>query len=125
GPYYRLVHAEADGLPGTIIDRFGDTLVVQANTAGIDRLTPPLLEALFETVMPANILLRNDSAARALEGLPEDVRMAKGQIDGPVTLIENGITFLADPRGGQKTGWFYDQRDNRALVARLASGARM
>ena len=125
GPYYRLVHAEADGLPGTIIDRFGDTLVVQANTAGIDRLTPPLLEALFETVMPANILLRNDSAARALEGLPEDVRMAKGQLDGPVTLIENGVTFLADPRGGQKTGWFYDQRDNRALVARLASGARM
>ncbi len=124
-PYYRLVHAEADGLPGTVIDRFGDVLVVQVNTAGIERLTPQLLEALHETVAPASVLLRNDSAARALEGLAEDVRMARGTIDGPIELRENGVSYLADPRAGQKTGWFYDQRDNRALVARLASGARM
>ena len=124
-PYYRLAHAEADGLPGTIIDRFGDVLVVQVNTAGMERLTPPLLEALYETLAPSSVLLRNDSAARTLEGLPEDVRMAKGKIDGPIELRENGVTFLADPRGGQKTGWFYDQRDNRAMVARLAAGARV
>ena len=124
-PYYRLAHAEADGLPGTIIDRFGDVLVVQVNTAGMERLTPPLLEALYETLAPSSVLLRNDSSARTLEGLPEDVRMAKGKIDGPIELRENGATFLADPRGGQKTGWFYDQRDNRAMVARLASGARV
>ncbi len=124
-PYYRLAHAEADGLPGTVIDRFGDVLVVQVNTAGIECLTPQLLEALYETVAPSSVLLRNDSSARTLEGLPEDVRMAKGRIDGPIELIENGVTFLADPRAGQKTGWFYDQRENRAMVARLASGARM
>jgi 23S rRNA (cytosine1962-C5)-methyltransferase len=124
-PYYRLAHAEADGLPGTIVDRFGDVLVVQVNTAGMERLTPQLLEALYDTLRPESVLLRNDSPARAHEGLAEDVRMAKGRLDGPVSLVENGVTFFADPRSGQKTGWFYDQRDNRAMMARLAGGARM
>jgi 23S rRNA (cytosine1962-C5)-methyltransferase len=121
-PYYRLIHAEADGLPGTIVDRYGEIVVVQLNSAAADRLQPALLEALDDVLAPAAILLRNDSAARALEGLPQLVTMAKGEIAAPLTLMENGVRFFADPAGGQKTGWFYDQRDNRSLVAGLARG---
>ena len=124
-PYYRLVHAEADGFPGLVIDRFGDLLVVQVNTAGMELLLPELLAALDEVAAPQTVLLRGDSPARALEGLPAYVKLAKGTLDGPIELRENGLRFLADPREGQKTGWFYDQRDNRAAVARLARDARL
>jgi 23S rRNA (cytosine1962-C5)-methyltransferase len=124
-PYYRLVHAEADGLPGLVIDRFGPVLVVQENAAGIERLEPPLIDALKSLVSPAAIVLRNDSPARVLEGLPQEVRISLGAVDGPVTVEENGASFLADVLAGQKTGWFFDQRDNRAFVAGLASGARV
>jgi 23S rRNA (cytosine1962-C5)-methyltransferase len=124
-PYYRLVHAEADGLPGTIVDRYGDVLVVQVNTAGMERLAEPLCEALAALLQPSAILLRSDGPARALEGLEPVERFAKGSLDGPVTLIENGVRFLADLAGGQKTGWFYDQRENRAAAAKLASGGRV
>ncbi|HET8726607.1 MAG TPA: class I SAM-dependent rRNA methyltransferase [Alphaproteobacteria bacterium] len=121
-PYYRLVHAEADGLPGLIVDRYGEILVVQENAAVMDRLNAPLLEALDAVLQPRIVVLRNDSPARALEGLEREVRVAKGTLDGPVELEENGARFVADPAGGQKTGWFFDQRDNRAFVARLAAG---
>jgi 23S rRNA (cytosine1962-C5)-methyltransferase len=124
-PFYRLIHAEADGLPGTIVDRYGSLLVVQVNTAGMEKLTPELIAALEATLEPKTILLRNDSSARTLEGLSPDIRLAKGTIEPPVTLIENGVTFVADPGSGQKTGWFFDQRDNRAMVARLARDQRM
>jgi len=124
-PHYRLAHAEADGLPGTVIDRFDDVLVLQVNTAGMERLTPTLLAALERELAPRAIVLRNDSAARELEGLALEVAMAKGRLDGPLEVIENGARFLADPREGQKTGWFFDQRDNRAFAARLAEGARV
>ena len=124
-PFYRLVHAEADGFPGLIADRFGDVVVLQANTAGMELLLPVLLAALDEVVRPATVLLRNDSPARSLEGLEAYSRCAKGALDGPVELEENGVRFLADPDAGQKTGWFFDQRENRAAVARLAKGARM
>ena len=124
-PHYRLVHAEADGFPGLVVDRFGDLLVVQVNTAGMELLLPELLAALDEAVAPASVLLRCDSSARGLEGLPAYVKLAKGALEGPVELRENGLRFLVDPREGQKTGWFYDQRDNRAAVARLAAGARL
>ncbi|MBK1667892.1 RlmI/RlmK family 23S rRNA methyltransferase [Rhodovibrio sodomensis] len=125
GPYYRLAHAEGDGLPGTVIDRYGDTLVLQVNTAGLDRLCPQLLDALDRVVAPATVVLRNDSPARELEGLPTQVEVVKGALDGPVELVENGARFRADPGTGQKTGWFYDQRANRAFVAGLAEGARV
>ncbi|MCB9946380.1 MAG: class I SAM-dependent rRNA methyltransferase [Rhodospirillaceae bacterium] len=121
-PYYRLVHAEADGLPGTIIDRYGDAIAVQCNTALMDRLTPELVDALERLLEPRAIVLRNDSGGRALEGLSSEVSVARGTLDGPVALEENGARFLADLVGGQKTGWFYDQRDNRAFAARLAKG---
>jgi 23S rRNA (cytosine1962-C5)-methyltransferase len=121
-PYYRLVHAEADGLPGLVIDRFADVLVCQLNSAGMARLEPALLEALERLLAPRVVVLRNDSPVRELEGLAQEVRLAKGTLDGPVALIENDATFLIDPREGQKTGWYYDQRENRAFVARFARG---
>ena len=125
GPYYRLVHSEADGLPGLIVDRYGDVLSVQVNTAGMERLTPLLLDALRTVLNPRAVVLRNDTAVRGLEGLALEHKLAFGELDGPVELVENGARFLADLTGGQKTGWFYDQRDNRAFVARLATGRRV
>jgi 23S rRNA (cytosine1962-C5)-methyltransferase len=124
-PYYRLVHAEADGLPGLVIDRFGSVLVVQANAAGIDRLMPVVLDALDQVLQPQAIVLRNDSPARALEGLVAEARIVSGQIDGPVLLEENGAIYEADVLAGQKTGWFFDQRDHRGFIASLAEGARV
>jgi 23S rRNA (cytosine1962-C5)-methyltransferase len=124
-PCYRLVHAEADGLPGLVIDRFGAVLVVQANAAGIERLMPNVLDALRQVLSPEAIVLRNDSPARALEGLPIETRIAVGHVDGPVSLEENGAAYEADVLAGQKTGWFFDQRDNRAFIAGLAQDARL
>jgi len=124
-PFYRLIHAEADGLPALVVDRFGEVVVVQANAAGMDRLLPELAAALDQVLAPAAVVLRNDSPTRALEGLGTETRLLRGRLDGPVRLEENGAVFFADPLGGQKTGWFYDQRDNRAFVARLAGGARV
>lgn len=123
-PYYRLIHAEADGLPGVIIDRFGDAFVVQVNTAGMDALTPILLEALEAEFSPTTIVLKNDSPVRELEGLKREVVVAKGQA-GSIELIENDARFVADLSEGQKTGWFYDQRDNRRFMAGLAKDARV
>ena len=121
-PYYRLIHAEADGLPSVIVDRFGDALVVQINSAGMDALTPVLLEALEAELSPKTIVLKNDSPVRELEGLKREVTVVKGS-EGAIELIENGAKFVADLSGGQKTGWFYDQRDNRRFMARLSKGA--
>ena len=123
-PYYRLIHAEADGMPGVIVDRFGDAFVVQINTAGMDALTPVILEALEAEFSPTTIILKNDSPVRVLEGLPREVVVAKGEA-GSIELIENGARFVADLSGGQKTGWFYDQRDNRRFMAGLAKDARV
>lgn len=124
-PHYRLVHAEADGLPGLIVDRYGDVVVAQVNTAGMEALTPILVAALEAVLAPSAILLKNDSPTRGFEGLPLETRIAKGEIEGPVDVMENGARFVCDPAGGQKTGWFFDQRDNRAMVARYAQGARV
>jgi 23S rRNA (cytosine1962-C5)-methyltransferase len=119
-PYYRLVHAEADGLPGLVIDRVADTVICQLNSAGMARLEAAILEALDRLLAPEIVILRNDSPVRELEGLEQEVRIAKGALETPIELIENDLTFVIDPREGQKTGWYYDQRDNRAFVARLA-----
>jgi 23S rRNA (cytosine1962-C5)-methyltransferase len=124
-PYYRLVHAEADGLPGLVVDRFAAVLAVQFNAAGMVRLEPLVLTALDTLLAPEAIVLRNDSPARAIEGLIPETRMAKGMLDQPVVVDENGGMFLADPVAGQKTGWFFDQRDNRRFVGALARGARV
>lgn len=120
-PFYRLIHAEGDGLPGLTIDRFADTVVVQVTTAGMERLLDPLLAAFEKTFTPANVILRNDSPSRALEGLDTYVRSAKGDATR-VAIEENGLRYFADLAAGQKTGWYYDQRDNRAFMAGLANG---
>ena len=119
-PFYRLVHAEADGLPGLVIDRYGDALAMQANTAGMEAATPLILEALRALVAPRLVVARNDSAVRKLEGLAEGVSALHGE--GTATVEESGLRFPVDLLGGQKTGWFFDQRANRAMVARLATG---
>ncbi len=124
-PYYRLVHAEADGLPGVIIDRFGDVLVAQINTAGAERLTPLLLEALQQTVAPKTVVLRNDTPARQTEGLELGFEVPVGRLEGPIEVLENDARYFADLEGGQKTGWFYDQRDNRRWAAKFAGGNRV
>ena len=122
-PFYRLVHAEADGLPGLIIDRFGDVFVVQPNTAGMDSLLPLIVDGLVALANPKAIVVRADTPGRGLEGLEQDVRVVHGALDGDVRVEENGATFFCDLTSGQKTGWFFDQRDNRAFMGRLASGA--
>ncbi len=126
GGFYRLVHAEADGLPGVVVDRYGDVLSVQLNAALAEAMREDLLAALDEVLSPRRVVLRNDSPSRALEGLALVVEEARGGAgDGPVELRENGARFLADLGEGQKTGWFFDQRENRARVAALADGARV
>ncbi len=125
GPYYRLVNAEGDGLPGLVIDRYGDVLACQLNAAGIDRLRGPLIAAAEELLEPATVVLRNDTALRALEGLEAGVEVRGRPLDGPVSLVENGVAFDVDLAGGQKTGWFFDQRANRAFMATLAKDARV
>lgn len=121
-PCYRLVHAEADGLPGLIIDRFGDVLSVQANTAGMEVLTPLVLAALETLLKPQAIVLRNDSPSRLMERLPQAPAEVRGTIEGSTELVENGVRFVVDIAAGQKTGWFFDQRPNRAFIASLAKG---
>ncbi len=125
-PYYRLIHAEADGLPGLVIDRYDDTLVVQQNTAAMDILRQPLLDALHETLAPRTLILRNDSAARLLEGLTQrEVEVIGDPPPDHLPLMENDTRYFADALGGQKTGWFFDQRPNRAALAAMAQGATL
>jgi 23S rRNA (cytosine1962-C5)-methyltransferase len=124
-PHYRLIHAEADGLPGLVLDRYGDVLVAQVNTAGMERLQPLWLEALDAVLAPRAVVLRNDSSVRTLENLPLEVITAKGTLAGPVELQENGVTFLAEPLGGQKTGYFFDLGPARRFMADLAKGGTM
>jgi 23S rRNA (cytosine1962-C5)-methyltransferase len=124
-PFYRLVHAEADLLPGLVIDRYGGVVVAQLNTAGMVALAPAIAEAVRTCLDPEALVLRNDATARAIEGLGEEPQIVIGEVSGPVALEENGAKFFADAVGGQKTGWFFDQRENRRFVASLARGARV
>lgn len=121
-PYYRLIHAEADGFPGFVIDRYDDALAVQANTAGAEHLTPALLEALKAVLQPRAVVLRNDTAVRQLEGLPLEVKLAAGRLDPKPAVEEGGVRFVLDLLEGQKTGWYFDLAEARAEVARLAMG---
>ncbi len=118
-PFYRLVHSEGDSLPGLTIDRFDNVLVVQITTAGMENLIETITVALDRVLKPAQILLRNDTPARVLEGLDNYVRAVRGDVVR-IALEENGVRYFADAAGGQKTGWYYDQRDNRAFMAALA-----
>lgn len=124
-PFYRLIHAESDGLPGLIIDRYGDVVVCQVNTAGMESLYPQIEAALKELVNPRAIILKNDTAAREQEGLEAVVKVAYGEEPEALQITENDTPFHVDLLTGQKTGWFFDQRDNRAWVASLAKGGSL
>ncbi len=124
-PYYRLVHAEADGLPGVVIDRFGETAVIQPNAAWAEAHLEALTEALAAVTGVANVVMNGAGRARALEGLDDTTRVLRGAVAGPVEVPMNGAVYMADLLGGQKTGLFYDQRANHAFAARLAGGALM
>ena len=124
-PFYRLVHAEADGLPGTVIDRFGDAAVIQPNAAWAERMVPEIAEALRAVTGVSTVILNGQGRARGLEGLDERMEILSGGVEAPVPVPMNGATYLADLLGGQKTGLFYDQRPNHAFAQRLARGARV
>ncbi|WP_420465186.1 class I SAM-dependent rRNA methyltransferase [Panacagrimonas sp.] len=123
-PFYRLVYGESDGLPGLVVDRYDDVLVMQVATAGMDRLQPLVVQALQSLFEPRGILLRNDGGARELEALPATVK-TMGEVPDKLQVIESGVRFEVLARSGQKTGWFYDQRDNRDRLARYVRGARV
>ena len=124
-PFYRLVHAEADGLPGVVIDRFGDVAVVQPNAAWAEAHLEALVAALIAVTGVAAVVKNGSGRSRGLEGLAEEVAVVAGAVTGPVTVPMNGALYRADLLGGQKTGLFYDQRPNHAFAARLARGARV
>lgn len=125
-PFYRLIHAEADGMPGLVIDRFGSIAVVQPNAAWIENLLPELTRALVAVVGVTTVLKNASGRARSLEGLDDVNVVLEGSApDAPVPVSMNGATYLADLTGGQKTGLFYDQRQNHAFAARLSRGARV
>lgn len=123
-PHYRLVFGESDGLPGLVVDRFGTVLVVQITTAGMELLKPLLTEALQKLLNPEGILFRNDTAMRQTEGLGGEDELI-GSVPDWVRVEESGVPFDAPLKGGQKTGWFYDQRANRDRLAPYAKGARV
>ncbi len=123
---YRLIHAEGDGLPGLVVDRFADILVAQIHTAGMERLRPLLLDALIEETGVRGLLLRNDSQSRRREGLEiEEPAPAAGEVPAQVAVRENGVQFLVDPWQGQKTGFFIDQRDKREALRKYARDKRV
>ena len=123
---YRLVHAESDGIPGLIIDRYTEVFVVQLHTAGMELLRQTIVDALIEVFAPQAIVERSDVSVRRTEGLHnEPVGVLYGKVDDAVPFLETGLTFLADVLGGQKTGFFLDQREARARVGSLATGRRV
>lgn len=121
-PYYRLVFGEADMLPGLVVDRFGPVLAVQIGTAGMERLRAEIVDALTELLAPDGILLKNDLPGRELEGLARGVELAAGVAPDEAEIEENGCRFVFPLAGGQKTGWFYDMRETRAMAASLSAG---
>jgi len=124
-PYYRLVFGESDFLPGLVVDRYDDVLVVEILTAGMERLRAILCEALDELLNPAVILLKNDARVRQLEGLPLIVEAAKGAPPSEVEVPEGPGRYRTNLASGQKTGWFFDQRPNRLALLPLCAGAKV
>ncbi|MBL8234841.1 MAG: class I SAM-dependent rRNA methyltransferase [Bryobacterales bacterium] len=119
---YRLVFSEADQLPGLIVDRYGDHLVIQTLTQGMDRLLPEITACLRELFSPKSILARNDAAVRSRENLPQHITVMEGEIPARVAIRMNGLQLWADLLGGQKTGVFLDQRENYLAARRWGRG---
>ncbi|MBO9663833.1 class I SAM-dependent rRNA methyltransferase [Dokdonella sp.] len=124
-PYYRLVFGESDGLPGLVLDRFGDVVVGQIATAGMERLKDEIAAAVVKVLKPRQLWWKNDASIRTMEHLPEYADLGHGEYGGETIVREGGLEFAIDPIGGQKTGWFYDQRENRDLLARFVAGKRV
>jgi 23S rRNA (cytosine1962-C5)-methyltransferase len=122
-PFYRLIHAEADGLPGVVVDRYGDAAVVQPNAAWAEARIDAFVLALRRVTGVSAVVKNGLGRARGLEGLASEVAVIAGAVEAPVAVTMNGATYLADLLGGQKTGIYYDQRPNHAFAARLARGA--
>ena len=119
---YRLVHGEADACPSLVCDRYGDYVVVQLLSAGVERYRTSIVTALVELLAPEGILARNDVPVRDKEGLSRGVEALHGEVPREIEVMENGIRYLAAPWDGQKTGAFLDQRENRALVSSVSRG---
>jgi 23S rRNA (cytosine1962-C5)-methyltransferase len=125
-PYYRVAYGESDGVPGLVVDRYGSQCVVQIGTAGMELLKPHIQEAVFQVLKCDALLFKNDSSARELEGLPNYIEAAKGQLEGLGLVIEDGLKFSVPLAQGQKTGWFFDQAANRrALTKYVRKGVRV
>jgi 23S rRNA (cytosine1962-C5)-methyltransferase len=124
-PYYRLVYGDSDFFPGLVVDRFGDVLVMQIATAGMERVKTEIIEALVQVLKPKGILVKNDSRIRKAEDLPEYTEVGFGEVPEWVPIIENGIKFNVPVYDGQKTGWFYDHRASRARLADYVKDRRV
>lgn len=124
-PFYRLVYGESDLMPGLVIDRFGDYFVVQISSAGMEVLKDQIVGALQRMFNPKGILLKNDGKMRLAEGLEEYVSVAFGEVPKVLEFEENGVKFRAPVYDGQKTGWFYDHRLNRARICEYVKGKRV
>jgi 23S rRNA (cytosine1962-C5)-methyltransferase len=124
-PFYRLVYGESDGLPGLVLDRFGDIVVGQIGTAGMEAMKPAVVEAVEKVLAPRVFIWKNDSGARELESLPSYVETARGPDVEEAVVEESGVRFFVPMGHGQKTGWFYDQAANRGMLARYVKGARV
>jgi 23S rRNA (cytosine1962-C5)-methyltransferase len=124
-PFYRLVHGESDGLPGLVLDRYGDVVVGQVGTAGMESLKAGIVAAVEQVIAPSAMVWKNDSGARELEGLPSYVEAALGEVPDHVEVEENGVRFRVPMGAGQKTGWFYDQAANRAAFLKYVAGKRV
>jgi 23S rRNA (cytosine1962-C5)-methyltransferase len=125
GDSFRAVFSEADGLPGLIVDKYADTLVLQSSTAGIDNLLTEIIPVLQKEYLPKAIVLRNDTASREIEGLVQEKRVIYGEINGPVLIEEASIRYAIDVLEGQKTGFFLDQRENRLALKDYVRGKRV
>ena len=124
-PYYRLVYGDGDGLPGLVVDRFGEVLVVQIATAGMEAMKEELVAALVKVIKPSGILIKNDARIRAAEHLPEYIEVAFGEVPELVEIVENGVRFQVPVFAGQKTGWFYDHRGSRARLQDYVNGRKV
>jgi 23S rRNA (cytosine1962-C5)-methyltransferase len=121
----RLIFSEADGLPGFVADAFGEVIVIQSLALGIDRVRGYIVDALWDSLRPKGIYMRNDVPVRSLEGLEQETGVLRGEVPDKVSFQENGLTFLADVQQGQKTGYFLDQKENRAAIAPFTKNARV
>ena len=121
----RLIYSESDFLPGLVVDKFADVLVLQSLSLGIERVKDMLCDLLMEIVQPAGIWERSDVPVRRLEGLEQTTGLLRGEVPDTVDMVENGIHFLVDVKHGQKTGFFLDQKQNRAAIAPLCPGAKV